>query len=239
MSTSSPPAGHSMRQQLDELDALLQRMLTLPTNQTDDDAAEPMPARRPIAADPTPTPAPSITRQPRMMLLDGSAPVVPPQSPPATWDPHWNINLNPQQGSSILGSRSPAASDPRLASQRLQPEASPPVWRAETVAFAPSHSEPTPQPPLSAPAQAVGPPIHRFTAPSMSPTHQPIEEPTSMPLLPLVSLNRAFDAVMHCFGPLGQWFCTSTGRNVLGYAGLALLFASAAWGAAGWFGWPR
>src|SRR5438270_649809 len=42
MSTSSPPAGSSMRQQLDELDALLQRMLELPINQLDDPpAAEP------------------------------------------------------------------------------------------------------------------------------------------------------------------------------------------------------
>jgi hypothetical protein len=233
-----------MRQQLDELDALLQRMLTLPINQTDDGAGEPTaPAPRyagtaPVAADSSPTPVPVVGRRPQMVLLDGSAPVTPPQSPPAAWDPHWNINLNPQQGSSILGPRSPAANDPRLASQRLQPEAGPPIWRAETVAFAPAESEPTPQPPLSAPPAASLAPIQRY-APSIPSTHSPIEEPTPMPLLPLVALNRTFDAVMLCLGPVGQWFCTSTGRNLLGYAGLALLFGSAAWGAAGWFGWPR
>jgi hypothetical protein len=238
MSTSSPPAGHSMRQQLDELDALLQRMLTLPISQSDDGEAEPMPARRAEVADPFPTPPPANARRPQMMLLDGSAPVTPPQTPPATWDPHWNINLNPQQGSSILGSRSPAATDPRLASQRLQPTAAPPVWRAETVAFAPPQSEPTPQPPLSAPAAST-PPIQRYAPPLTAPAGASANEPTSILVAPVAMLNRAFDAVMLCFGPPGQWFCTSAGRNVIGYTGLALLFGSAAWGAAGWFGWPH
>ncbi len=238
MSTSSPPASHSMRQQLDELDALLQRMLTLPINQADDGTGNAMAPRQPMA-DPSPTPLPAVGRQPRMVLLDGSAPVAPPQTPPATWDPHWNINLNPQQGSSILGSRSPAASDPRIASQRVQPEAGPPIWRAETVAFAPPAPEPAPQPPLSAQATTAGPPIQRYTPSPVPQATAPIEEPMPMPFLPLVVLNRAFDAVMHCFGPAGQWFCTSAGRSLLGYTGLVLLFGSAAWGAAGWFGWPH
>jgi hypothetical protein len=223
-----------MRQQLDELDALLQRMLTLPTNPTDDGDAEPSAPRRPDLSDPSPTPPPVNGRRPQMMLLDGSAPVTPPQTPPATWDPHWNINLNPQQGSSILGSRSPAAGDPRMASQRLQPEIAPPVWRAETVAFAPTDLEPTPQPPLSAPSMAPIP-TERFVR-SSSP---PIAERTPIHQAPLVALNRVFDAVMLCLGPAGQWFCTSAGRNLIGYTGLILLFGSAAWGAAGWFGWPH
>src|SRR5437868_12002757 len=109
MATSSPPAGPSMRQQLDELDALLQRMLSLPVSQTDD-AGEPGASatggteRTPVAHAPG---SPPVARGPRMVLLDGSAPVQPPSSPPAAWDPHWNINLNPQNGSSILGPRSP------------------------------------------------------------------------------------------------------------------------------------
>jgi hypothetical protein len=226
MSTSSPPASHSMRQQLDELDALLQRMLTLPINQTDDGAADPAPAMNRSAEAPSAVGPPlAPIRRPQMMLLDGSAPVRPPQTPPANWDPHWNINLNPQQGSSILGPRSPAAQPP-------QPQTAPPVWRAETVAYAPSQPEPTPQPPLSTP-------VAQFEA-RPAPRAQPqVEDPTPIPLAPLVGLNRAFDAVMICFGPPGQWFCTTAGRNLLGYAGLALLLGSAAWTATGWFGWPR
>src|SRR6188768_2856771 len=102
MSTSSPPAGPSMRQQLDELDALLQRMLNLPVNRLDE-PADPMAqrARFTNTADPSPTPPPPAGRRPAMMLLDGSAPVSPPSGPPPAWDPQWNINLNPQQGSSV------------------------------------------------------------------------------------------------------------------------------------------
>jgi hypothetical protein len=226
MSTASPPAGPSMRQQLDELDALLQRMLTLPVNQTDEGASELPPIRRAIAPDPTPTPPPTQGRGPRMFLLDGSAPVTPPQTPPAAWDPHWNINLNPQQGSSILGPRSPAAT-----AQRQQPENAPPIWRAETVAFAPSQNSPVPQPPLSAP---MAPAVRRSNGDAAPREKTPDEGPAPLPLVPLIALNRTFDAVMHCFGPPGQWFCTSAGRNLLGLAGLALLVASA-----GWFGWSR
>src|SRR5438445_9187812 len=105
MSASSPPAGPSMRQQLDELDALLQRMLTLPVSQSDEAGAPAHATGRPPTSDPSPTPLPG--RGPRLVLLDGSGPVQPPPTPPAAWDPHWNINLNPQEGSSILGPRSP------------------------------------------------------------------------------------------------------------------------------------
>jgi hypothetical protein len=220
MSTSSPPAGNSMRQQLDELDALLQRMLSLPINQVDEAASEP--PRRP-AVDLATTPVPG--RRGQMLLLDGSAPVPTPQSaPPAAWDPHWNINLNPQQGSSVLGPRSPAA-------QRTQSDALPPVWRAETVAFAPARQEPAPQPPLSSSNAAA--PIAR-----PEPIRQPTPEPTPLSLWPVVAVNRVFDALMLCFGPPGQWFCTAAGRTLLGYTGMALLATSIAL-AAGWIGWPR
>ncbi|HEY1376472.1 MAG TPA: hypothetical protein VGF55_06740 [Gemmataceae bacterium] len=227
MSTSSPPAGPSMRQQLDELDALLQRMLSLPVNQPDDDsAARPPVAPRP-AADPSATPPPG--RGPRLVLLDGSAPVPPPQSAPAGWDATWNINLNPQQGSSILGPRSPAA-------PRQQPESAPPVWRAETVAFAPARPEPTPQPPLSAPTPHANPAVRVDPAPVNRPQ---AAEPAPLPLWPLVAVNRVFDAVMPWLGPPGQWLCTRAGRNLLGYAGLGMILGGAAWAAGGWFGWPR
>src|SRR5207248_1530316 len=73
MSTSSPPAGPSMRQQLDELDALLQRMLNLPINQLDDAPADPGLQRPRFTAAPdlSATPPPAAGRRPRMVLLDG------------------------------------------------------------------------------------------------------------------------------------------------------------------------
>src|SRR5437764_595243 len=129
MSTASAPATQSMRQQLDELDALLQRMLNLPVNQVDE-PGDPLGQRgRFNTADPSPAPPPPNGRKRAMRLLDGSAPVAPPTAPPASRDPHWNINLNPQQGSSVFN-RGPVTGPPPAA-----PEPPPPIWRAETVAF--------------------------------------------------------------------------------------------------------
>src|SRR5215207_8984739 len=147
MSTSSSPAGQSMRQQLDELDALLQRMLNLPVNQLDESSADStlQRARFTNTADPSPTPPPPAGRRPAMMLLDGSAPVAQPQSPPASWDPHWNINLNPQQGSSVFGPRAAAAQRAAVA------EPAAPIWRAETIAFPPRDATPAPQPRMAPP----------------------------------------------------------------------------------------
>lgn len=223
MSTASAPANQSMRQQLDELDALLQRMLNLPVNQVDE-PADPIAQRaRYNTADPSPTPPPPAGRKASMRLLDGSAPVAPPTAPPASWDPHWNINLNPQQGSSVF-SRGPVAAPPPA-----PPEPAAPVWRAETVAY--------PQPAAARPPQPTVTPPAPMPAPVM-PLPTAADSP-SLLLMPLVALNRVFDGLVIQFGPPGEWLCTRAGRTVLGLAGFAMMAGSAAWAAAGWFGWPR
>src|SRR5215207_10119811 len=175
MSTSSSPAGQSMRQQLDELDALLQRMLNLPVNQLDESSADStlQRARFTNTADPSPTPPPPAGRRPAMMLLDGSAPVAQPQSPPASWDPHWNINLNPQQGSSVFGPRAAAAQRAAAA------EPVTPVWRAETIASTPRDSAPVPQPLLPPP---LSPEFDPTSADSATPRPWSTAEPPPLAL---------------------------------------------------------
>src|SRR5260370_35039564 len=54
---SRSPAAHPTRQQLDELDAMLKRMLELPVNQIDEELAAARAAARPPAP-PQPPPAP-------------------------------------------------------------------------------------------------------------------------------------------------------------------------------------
>jgi hypothetical protein len=220
---STAAANQSMRQQLDELDALLQRMLNLPIHQADEPADPTAQRPRFNTADPSPTPPPPVGKRPAMRLLDGSAPVPPPTAAPAGWDQHWNINLNPQQGSSVFNRNTAAA--PRA----VAPEPAPPVWRAETVAF------PEPAAAAAPPPQPDGTPIPTPTA------HRPrpmAAEPPSLVLMPVVALNRIFDGIVVHFGPPGEWLCTRAGRTVLGLAGLAMSAGSAAWVAAGWFGWP-
>src|SRR3954469_13581341 len=99
MAISAPAGRNPVRQQLDELDALLQRMLALPTNEGDGNRppAEPrtLPSRsldQPPRAPATPT-LQDGWKQPAMMLLSDSGPVPTPSTPePPRWDPSWGIN---------------------------------------------------------------------------------------------------------------------------------------------------
>src|SRR5206468_2160558 len=102
-------------------------------------------------------------------------------APPASWDPHWNINLNPQQGSSVFN-RSAIAAPPPAAPEPPQP----PIWRAETVAF--------PQPEAARPAQPAVAPPPPMPAPAALLSPRPITtEGPSLMLMPFVAMNRVFD----------------------------------------------
>jgi hypothetical protein len=96
MSTPTPrrrsrPPGPS-RQQIDELDALLERMLALPVNATDEPAAVPAPAPVAVAAAPAlplespPAEAPAAEHLPLAATL--IPPVSPPLPPPSVNPPH-------------------------------------------------------------------------------------------------------------------------------------------------------
>jgi hypothetical protein len=204
-------------------------MLNLPVNQLDESGDPPAQRARfaPPPADPHPTPLPNANRRPAMRLLDGSAPVAPPSGPPV-WEGQWNINLNPQQGSSVFGPRPPVQ-------QVVPAEPAPPVWRAETVAVPPPDAAPVPQPPMPVPPVAHHEPS---PTPMVPAPHFPAPEPAPVALLPFVAVNRMFDAAVVGLGPLGEWLCTSAGRAMVGYTGLALLAGSVAWGAAELLGWP-
>jgi hypothetical protein len=251
MTTSSPPVGgNSVRQQLDELDALLQRMLELPINQLDETTPPPESPR--LAAKPQPTPlappppqaaaAPSAKgwRPPAMVLLADSGPVQQPRTSPE--DQGWAINLNPQQGSSILGPRSPAAVAARAPAPETVASASPPVWRAETVTYvpppavAPAPTRPQPQPSVASEPTASPVTIRPMAPPR--PTAVPAMSPRApLLLLPLVALNRTFDVVVIQFGPLGRSLRSPLGRTALGVSGLLMLAGGVAWGVLDWIGW--
>src|SRR5262245_1360927 len=85
--SSATSSAQSMRQQLDDLDALLQRMLALPTNQLDEPPPAPLRPEAPLkftqapraeAATSAPPPAAPVQTPPRMRLLTDSSPVPPP-----------------------------------------------------------------------------------------------------------------------------------------------------------------
>jgi hypothetical protein len=225
MTPSTPPTGIPVRQQLDELDALLQRMLALPMNQ--------VPSGSPITetrmAEPTPT-LQDGWKQPAMTLLNDSGPVPQPKTvEQARWDPSWGINLNPQNGSSILGARSPAAS----VHMRTIP-ADPPsrAWRSESINDAVPPSESPPQ------AAEPAPPIIAMPEPPFRPRPSSRRPPPSMFAAPFVALDSAFDTIVGIV-PLASLLTTPLGKNLVGIAGILMLLGGVAWGALDYFGWPR
>lgn len=165
---------HPTRQQLDELDALLQQMLGLPVHPPSEDW-EPPPANLPPPADHAPSlsvageasseaAAPIETAPPALAL-----PPVPPVLPAL-----------PAPGSFSARARSAAAE--RIAIGSQQPPMA--VW-----------------------------------------------------LWPVVGVNLLFDGLTYLLGPLGRWLRGSSGRALLGWIGLGLLAAAAAWALADWLAW--
>lgn len=117
------------RQQLDELDSLLQKMLDGPSKPLDPPAAPVFPSGR-VAEVPrvAPTPAP-VAEVPKPL-----------KSEPAVPTPAWNIDLNPKSGSSVLGERSPLAE--RLAAGEFgEPEPTTPQLFVAPVAPVASFAE--------------------------------------------------------------------------------------------------
>lgn len=56
-------------------------------------------------------------------------------------------------------------------------------------------------------------------------------------LVLLVWVNHLFDVATLPLGPVGRGLRSAKGRGALGWAGLLLLVSAAAWRLAGWFGW--
>jgi len=67
----------------------------------------------------------------------------------------------------------------------------------------------------------------------------PAKGPPRVPLVlkPLLWINQVFDVGTWLLGPLGRWLRGTRGRFFLGWIGLGLLAAAAAWAVLGWTGW--
>jgi hypothetical protein len=237
MPISAPAGRNPVRQQLDELDALLQRMLALPTNEADGSRPpiEPRtPPTRSFDQPPRAHATPTLQdgwKQPAMMLLSDSGPVPTPATPePPRWDPSWGINLNPQNGSSILGARSPTATSSRVAEATPAPE----VWRSETVGY--SIPEPAPETPVTAPIGFVG--TIDIPEPEFRPSTTPRPGPPPLLAIPFAALDQLFDAIASLI-PLGSLLTTRIGKHCVGAAGIVMLMVGLTWGVLDFFGWTH
>lgn len=251
--TQSPAPSSPMRQQLDELDALLQRLLTLPVNHQAEREADvpneaplaPSPVRlRPrlaaLAEKPSSTPKAVVAENSPLPLRDAGASPVPRSDPPA-------------------GSRGPLSVIPATNSVSAPVLVEPPPLREENsvisipnivlpeVARKPE-SEKTPNEkgadqrrllPLPDVAPAIEPLLPKKTSAFLQRHEARIRhERRAAPWrMPLGWINRLFDRCAVALGRPGLWLVRSEGRDVLGWIGIGLLLAAAVILAGDWFGW--
>ena len=227
-SAKSPPAKEpatlqTTRQMLDELDALMDRMLALPVNDVDD----PVPAPRDIVR--TPTASATLT------IMDAPAEEAPPEvEQPLLRESFPRYNTDP------------AASEPVGDLPIMQPPAfQPPHF--EPSDYDVSHFEPSvpalaPEPdPI--PEEVIPPSLATLPVPITMPEQPVIELQlprrafASRCLLPLLWFNQGFDKATLILGPPGRWLRGPGGRRLLGVTGLTLVVASGLWLMKDWLGW--
>jgi hypothetical protein len=236
MSTPSPPRPSAdlqpTRQQLDDLDALLRRMLDLPVNSTTTTVEAPVPQ---------PLVPPSEEGHP---IRESSAP-----APPVSYVVVETTSKDAPEPETATPAAPTSAAAPVEGEGwipfRSSWQPSPQTWgpladswhQARAGRPSSSPAEPTPDAPAPTPAPAAdmtpAPPSPvAVPTPAAPPPRLPPLDLTWRPawqetlLAPLVWFNRAFDGCLMPLGRLGRVLCGSPGRTVLGFVGLACLAAA-------------
>ena len=217
----TPTTNLPTRQQLDEIDALLRRMLSLPSV-----AGEPA---EPPQSPQQPAPAPMTFPPPTVREI-------PPASPPAPGDPRvqsWRVEW-PQY---------PAPAPPQLPATPpvvawgapVTPPVEPPPWAALASNSAAAVQAPyaVPMPPGGAQWQPSNPVIVPQTATAT-------RQSESLVILALVVLNGTFNLLTYLLGPIGGWL-RGPGRNAMGWVGVLMIVAASIWALGNWYGydWPK
>jgi hypothetical protein len=281
--TRSAATLNPTRQQLDELDALLQRMLELPVAKLDasePSASEPveeptLPAEEPVALRSAPAAVSYMvveTASPRPLpLASGFAPqpsALTPRLVPVTPAPQMETS---ETEAPALGTPPQAEEEPAPAEADAPPVGADEIWVPLRSTWQPSaqtwppladswHQANGSMPPVEAPAPQLEitppseapatPPAPEPFAALTEPAPEAAKEPTPPPapvveprlslsaadapesgsnlLLPLVWFNQGFDACLAPLGPVGRWLSGPSGRQLLGFVGLASLAAATA-----------
>lgn len=231
MSTPQSP-NDLTRQQLDELDDLLQRMLTLPVS-----GATPAPDPEPVEA-----PLPEMPAVPSGSWRN--------DAPTLAKSPYL-AEPSPSPAAALTPAAIPEAESefPAWGSDSVARYGADPVSRL----FAPRTPEPTV--PTSGTVRGVDAPAlpisfrsaldEEVEVPAVMAVFTPAPEPIapvvrsdSVPVVlwPLFALNWILELVLKLFGPLGSVVRFAPTKHFLGLVGIALLAVSAAWAARG-MGW--
>jgi hypothetical protein len=225
----SPAPPHPTREQLDELEALMQRMLALPVNNIDDLGSNGHAA----ASGSRPAVSALAEYPPRFEdgiggdgveietgASDGFAeafPPVPEEAPASAPELFFDS-----------GGFGPAEQDGRATGgiDRLPEQDSNPSLWSDVVAG--------PAVALDQAERDSAETTHPNVPVSLSPRET---YSYAGPLELLVWVSRAFDWFARRFGPFGRWLSRPWGRALLGWTGLLLLAAAAAWWVLDWAGW--
>lgn len=239
---------HPTRQQLDELEALMQRMLALPVQPSGDDGetelslpSRPATSRR----------APSTTeaRRPRedeepttLRSYVWSEPLKQPTSLSARAEQH-AATRTPEESFQSEETHEPAE---EIAAYEAPAQPPPPVpapirWPLSAKPEAARPAEPARLDALLPirPPVIVEPPDEPESSTAEAWPQRPGRLPVrgSWWLHPLFWSNRAFDRSIGYLGTPGRWLCSSQGRAFLGLFGLLMLAAALAWGLNDWTNW--
>ena len=208
--TPNEPLSNSTRQMLDELDALMERMLALPVNDLEDSP--------PVLSPPST----------KVTIVEAPAPVETPYpAPPPSSSP----------GKVLVGRLSAPPSyttetdteEPRPKKKWKEPK---PVSEELVEKQANRWLEPVPSPDEILPPLIVKPaPVEEKRRPAKH------RSASSILLQPLLAINKLYDRATMVLGPVGRWLRGARGRKILGLVGLGLLALAALWWLHDWMGW--
>lgn len=191
---TAPSPNDLTRQQLDELDALLQKMLTVPLAPVD-------------------TPPPAANLQPL------APPPVPPSwrvDPPAP-APSLAHLANPEPPPTLkFEPPVPPPAPAPVAKAPVQPAPKP-----EPVAKAAPAPAPKPVPTVTAPKSPPAPVPKPAVVPAPPTTAS--DAPVPLVAIPFVALNGLFDGICGMFGPPGRLFRSGFFKQIYGLTGLGLI----------------
>jgi hypothetical protein len=217
MSNSLPSALDPTRQQLDELDALIQQMLNLPVKHFDADAGVVAPPELTAVPSIAANDSPSASIESRPMFRNGEHTAIgglreTMRSPDDSGSAPGEMVERPAEP----GNRDPAIGKPLAPGQpsafRAEPEQEP-TWISKKVGERRQIERPSPG---------------RLDRAASG---------TTLWLVPLKIVNYVFDGGTYPFDPLGRWLRRDTGRTFVGWTGLILLASAVAWAILERIGW--
>jgi hypothetical protein len=218
MASAKPPQGkepaalQSTRQMLDELDALMDRMLAIPVNDLDD----PPPSPRGVVR--MPTVSATLT------VLDAPADD---EDAPAGEEPPPLRQSFPSYSADLAAAPQETGPLPQL----IEPPAFRPVQQTDQHDLDPIPEEVIPPSIAAITAPAFSPNM------AESPPNLRESPWVDRCLLPLVWFNEGFDRCTLLLGGFGRGLRGPRGRYLLGLTGLALLVTAGVWLVKDWLGW--